>query len=305
MRALDASNPSTALHVWDHMGILYDVTPDVHAFTVMLDAACHVTLGGETFKGTLQELGLSKFCFRWRLPFLSRHHYDHDDEHAEMGTTVTKSLDHAHCRTYEQLEKSLTVNEGDMWGNEWACHRAHRLFVDALFASWPFLTKVHPPPTRAIHTSSHDPAMAPLCNLKHFLMPPPPDSGPKLNINVDSDEDEDSSPPMLPIHPCSAYPSFSPDDATFRAEILLVGTTGTAPTEIPLILAWIRALGLTPGTRTLAYLCCVTTLCWDAMYLMCLVSSGKKRVFTHCTMPAGRTLRLESVSKHSTSVLVG
>jgi hypothetical protein len=84
-------------------------------------------------------------------------------------------------------------------------------------------------------------------------MPPPPDSGPKLNINVDGDEDEDSSPPMLPIHPRGAYPSFSPDDATFRAEILLVGTTGTAPTEIPLILAWMRALGLTPGTRTLAY----------------------------------------------------
>jgi hypothetical protein len=64
MRALSASNLSAALRVWDHMGIFYDVTPDACTFTVMLDAARHVTLGGETFKGALQELGLSKFHFQ-------------------------------------------------------------------------------------------------------------------------------------------------------------------------------------------------------------------------------------------------
>jgi hypothetical protein len=140
-----------------------------------------------------------------------------------------------------------------MFGNERACRQAHRLFIDALLASWPFPAEVRPPPpTRAVRTSSHDPATAPLRDLKHFLMPPPPDSDPKLDIDFD-DESQDLSPPTLPIHPRGAYPSFSPDDATFRAEILLVGTTGTAPTEIPLILAWMRALGLTPRTRTLAY----------------------------------------------------
>ncbi|KAH9970001.1 hypothetical protein BGW80DRAFT_1334121 [Lactifluus volemus] len=251
MRALDESNPSAALRVWDHMGTLYNVTPDARAFTVMLDAARHATLGGETFKGALQELGFSKFPFRWRLPFLS-HHRDHDDEPAELATAVTESLDRARRRTYEQLEQSLVVNKGDMWGNERACRRAHRLFKEALLASWPLLAEVRPPPTRAVRTSSHDPATAPLRDLKHFLMPPPPDSDPKLDIDFD-DESQDLSPPTLPIHLRGAYPSFSPDDATFRAEILLVGTTGTAPTEIPLILAWMRALGLTPRTRTLAY----------------------------------------------------
>jgi hypothetical protein len=102
-----------------------------------LDAARHATFGGETFKGALQELGFSKFPFRWRLPFLF-HHHEHDDEPAEMGTAMTESLDRARRRTYEQLEKSPTVNEGDMFGNERACRQAHRLFIDALLASWAF-----------------------------------------------------------------------------------------------------------------------------------------------------------------------
>jgi hypothetical protein len=141
-----------------------------------------------------------------------------------------------------------------MFDNERACRQAHRLFIDALLASWPFPAEVRPPPpTRAVRTSSHDPATAPLHDLKHFLMPPLPDSDPKLDIDFD-DESQDLSPPTLPIHPRGAYRSFSPDDATFRAEILLVGTTGTAPYRNPTDLGMDAGFG-THATYTHARLC--------------------------------------------------
>jgi hypothetical protein len=60
------------------------------------------------------------------------------------------------------------------------------------------------------------------------------------------------STPLLPIHPHGAYPSFAPDDATFRAAVLLLGTSRCA-SQIPQTLAWMRALGVPPRVRTLAY----------------------------------------------------
>jgi hypothetical protein len=83
MYSLDESNPSAALRVWDHMGTLYDVTPESRGFAVMR-STLHVTRRSAV-----------------------RHF-------AEMGTAMTESLDRARRRTYEQLEKSPIVNEGDM-----------------------------------------------------------------------------------------------------------------------------------------------------------------------------------------------
>ena len=59
---------------------------------------------------------------------------------------------------------------------------------------------------------------------------------------------------LLPVHarPMAYCPSFAPDDATFRAAVLLLGAARAAK-EIPLLLARMRALGIVPRTRTLAY----------------------------------------------------
>jgi hypothetical protein len=75
----------------------HPVALDAHAFTIMLS--------GETFKGALHELGISQF---------------HDFRSSYPTTAITESLDRARRRTYEQLEKSLTFNEDDTWGNEQA-----------------------------------------------------------------------------------------------------------------------------------------------------------------------------------------
>ena len=259
MRVLSVTNPSAALRVWEYMGILYDTTPDALAFTSMLNAARRATLYGESFAGAMQELG---FDFQFRLPFTK------PAMAALPELTDTGSLDGARRKAYEKLEKSLVVNEGDMWGGERAWRRAHRIFTNALLAGWPTLADVRPP-AHAVRSSFESSATAPLRDLKRFLSPSNPiedgveSSAPRpiltrynhpVHTDVDTEGNTDlyHSPPLLPIHPRGAYPSLAPDDATFRAAVLLLGTSRAA-NEIPQTLAWMRALGIVPKTRTLAY----------------------------------------------------
>jgi hypothetical protein len=54
--------------------------------------------------------------------------------------------------------------------------------------------------------------------------------------------------------PLGVYSSFSPDDALFRAEVHLLGTTQTAVNKIPPISAWRHILDLTLLMRALNYL---------------------------------------------------
>lgn len=261
MCVLSTTYPTAALRLWDYMGILYGTTPDARAFTIMLVAARHATLKGESFAGAMQELG---FDFRFRLPFAK------PAIETQLGDpAAAESLDGARRRAQAKLEKSLGVNEGDMWGGERAWRRAHRIFTSALLAGWPALNDVRPA-ARAVRASGETTATAPLRDLTRFLLPAnaieegsdgaatrtaltPHDTSPLLHAPTDVDGDaEMHTPPLLPIHPRGAYPSFAPDDATFRAAVLLLGTVRAAG-EIPQTLAWMRALRVKPRPRTLAY----------------------------------------------------
>ena len=259
MRVLSVTNPSSALQLWEHMGVLYATTPDALSFTTMLDAARQATLNGDSFAGAMQELG---FDLRFRLPFAKPDRTTGSGSEMESSTTADAgSLDRTRRRSYSKLERSLAVNEGDMWGGERAWRRAHRIFTSALLAGWPALADVRAP-ARAIRSSGENPATSPLLDLKSFLTLPRHDTIPndenKNVLEVDfslPDDPPDHHPsftPLLPIHPHNAYPSFAPDDATFRAAVLLLGTARCA-SQIPQTLAWMRALGVVPRVRTLAY----------------------------------------------------
>jgi hypothetical protein len=238
MRALSTTNPSGALHLWDQMHILYGTIPDAHAFSIMLDAARHATLNGDSFAGAIQELGLP-----FRIPFRRAH----------APTPTSSSLDLARRTSHTMLRSALTSSKGDMWGSERAWRRAYRLFTDALLAAWPTLAEVRAP-AHAMRASGDGAATAPLRDLGRFLIPgraPIPTPTP---TEVEPDDHDHAPPLLLPVHARGAAycPSFAPDDATFRAAILLLGTARAAG-EIPLLLARMRALGITPRTRTLAY----------------------------------------------------
>jgi hypothetical protein len=250
MRVLGVTNPSASLQLWEQMGTLYAATPNANSFTIMLTAARHATLDGDSFAGAMQEIG---FDLRLRLPFSnpdkSMVARSGTEESAAVGP---ESLDRARRRSYEKLESSLVVKEGDMWGGERAWRRAHRIFTSALLAGWPALADVRAP-AHAVRSSGERPATAPFRDLKSFLTPSQPQPHTAMPIDKHNYlEDDDPNPPLLPIHPHGAYPSFAPDDATFLAAVLLLGTARCA-SQIPLTLAWMRALEIKPRKRTLAY----------------------------------------------------
>ncbi|KAH9040913.1 hypothetical protein EDB83DRAFT_2228256 [Lactarius deliciosus] len=236
MRVLAATNPSAALRLWEHMGILYGTAPDAHAFAIMLGAARHATLNGDSLAGAMRELGLP-----FRMPF---------SRQPDVTPPLSSSLDRARRTSYAQLKRALVTSEGDMWGSERAWRRAYRIFTDALLAAWPALAQVRAP-AHAMRASGDGAATAPLRDLGRFLVPRS-SSSPVENEKVDVIDD--GLPPLLPVHTHAAgyCPSFAPDDATFRAAVLLLGAARAAG-EIPLVLAWMRALGVVPRTRTLAY----------------------------------------------------
>ena len=259
MRVLCVTNPSGALQLWEHMGALYAATPNALSFTIMLNAARHATLNGDSFSGAMQELG---FDLRLRLPFSKPDGtmVAQSGTETESTTVSRESLDRARRRSYEKLEKSLVVNEGDMWCGERAWRRAHRIFTSALLAGWPVLVHVRAP-AHAIRSSGERPATAPFRDLKNFLTPSPPQSNTSMPIDEYNSSNypeeyfsppDDPNPPLLPIHPHGAYLSFTPDDSTFRAAVLLLGTSRCA-SQIPQTLAWMRALDIWPRVFTLAY----------------------------------------------------
>ena len=252
MRVLRVTNPSASLQLWEQMSILYGVTPNALSFTIMLDAARHATLRGESFTGAMQELG---FDLRLRLPFSNP---DNTMVAPQSGTEKEptavgpESLDRARRRSYEKFERSLTVNEGDMWGGERAWRRAYRTFTSALLAGWPELAEVRAP-AHAVRSSGEGPATAPFRDLKSFLIPSQPDDPkPPLVPLLPVHPGDHNNPPLLPIHRNGAYMSFVPDEPTFHAAVLLLGIARGA-SQIPQVLAWMRALGIKPRTRMLSY----------------------------------------------------
>jgi hypothetical protein len=259
MRVLGVTNPSASLQLWEHMGTLYAATPNANSFAIMLNAARHATVRGDSFAGAMQELG---FDFRLRLPFSKPYKtmVARPETEIESIPAGPESLDRARRRSYEKIKKSLVVNEGDMWGGERAWRRAHRIFTSSLLAGYPALADVRAP-VRAIRSTGESPAIAPFRDLKNFLTQSRPQPHTTMSIdkynssNYPEDDlslSDDPNPPLLPIHPRGAYPSFAPDDATFLASVLLLGIARCAG-QIPLMLAWMRALDIKPRRRTLAY----------------------------------------------------
>lgn len=55
---LATTNASAALCPWERMDFLYGTIPNVHAFTIILDAVQHATLNSENFASAMQVLGI-------------------------------------------------------------------------------------------------------------------------------------------------------------------------------------------------------------------------------------------------------
>ena len=74
----------------EDMDILHGIVPDVHAFTIMLNAVGHATLNCKRLVGAMQELGIP---FTFRLPF-------HRSPAASPALPEASMLDCTHRRSF-------------------------------------------------------------------------------------------------------------------------------------------------------------------------------------------------------------
>ncbi|KAI0062594.1 hypothetical protein BV25DRAFT_648856 [Artomyces pyxidatus] len=229
MRALtESGRPDAALRLWDHMHMLYGTKPDAMTLTHMLTAARLASHSFESISSAFRELGFINPFQKAEGPDKSHH----------------KSLASARQDAWLELKQRLGTNAKgtDIWGGEVAWRRARHIFRHILFTNWPGLSRVAAP-ARAVRASSDDVAESPFLDLRRFLAP-------TLSAQL-------PQPAPLSLTPADRlgargmHPEIFPTDATFRAYIVLLGCQRHAG-EIPLAIAWMRALEVRPDVPTLA-----------------------------------------------------
>ncbi|KAI0092290.1 hypothetical protein BDY19DRAFT_1084865 [Irpex rosettiformis] len=222
--------PDAVFAFWDAMGVLYHLSPDVYTLNIMLGTARWARKYDQSLRGAfrsaLAEFGLS----RSRRAILDM----------VEGTAPEKIRKQVVSYIESTLDPDYPPRVTGQWGPEPASTAAVRIAVQVFLGNWPQLRAVRPP-VRTTRRRPNDPATAPLLDLFHTLS--------------ESPYDDDHPTPLLHLLPEDAppypYPYIYPTDLTFRAFFDLLACE-LLHTEIPVALAWMRALEIRPSKTTLA-----------------------------------------------------
>lgn len=202
--------------LWERMGELFNVRPDVYTFSILLKTARFASKCNPTFRGALAEIGLSGFLGKdAQSEDLTR-----DDYFLEAETTINREA---------------TKGSSGLWNGERAGQVALRVVHEIIFSNWPELRDV-PSPAQALRPTGDFQGSFPMTTLLRTVL-----------------RRETAPPPAPAASPRSArpYAGIILDDLAFRAYIDVLASEAEIP-QIPLALAWMRALGVRPSQDTLA-----------------------------------------------------
>jgi pentatricopeptide repeat protein len=221
--------PDLVFAIWDYLGVLYRLRPDVVTLNTLLFsaiAASHCTL---TFQGALAQIK----SIIWTTP----------EPIVPLGREAVVAL----------IKGKVVDNDGDpitemtengMWRDVPAWQVVVSIFKKVMLGNWPELRHVRPP-AHAVRRSMDS---SPMGELIRSLSRSPAD--PSLSLI-----------PTELVTECE-YPDIVPDDETFFRYICICGTHELS-SHIPLVLAWMRALNVEPSKGTLT----VSILFWSEVSL--------------------------------------
>jgi hypothetical protein len=222
--------PDVVFTLWDSMNVLYNVSPDVYTFNILLGTARWASKYDNTLRGAfrnaLAEFGLGRSL---QIP-------------KAAGAFATKKEYRdsvvSHMKTMLDPDTRHTIT--GKWGTEPATRTTLRIAVQVFIGNWPHLRHLRPP-VRATRRSPDDPASSPLSDMINSLSEQSPDEAtPTILLRF--------LPKETPLYP---YPYIYPTDVTFRAFLDLLAASALH-SEIPVVLTWMRALGVRPSKSTLA-----------------------------------------------------
>ena len=228
-----SGRPDVAFMLWDHTELLYGVTPDASVLNVLLEIARVVVKYGETFAGFWANLRARRSPTHTD-SFSSPFHVPRRDE-------VVESLRLALDDSTRKMN-----NPTGLWGEAQAWQKATKIFCHTVLGNNPKLLHIVPPVT-AIRSSAGDIHRHPWAEFIRSIEGPSPADGAFHGVDVNSP----ASLARLGLYPLRAYPKITPTKTTFHNQIYLLGMCGQA-SQIPMVLAWMKELGVTPFEKTIA-----------------------------------------------------
>lgn len=206
--------PSAVFALWDYMGVLWGLRPDVYSLNIVLQTARWSIKYNSTLHGAMAR------WTRFREP---------DDPGVTPGWNPRV---HARRRMILLTNGKKNFRPHSLWNGEPAARRALGLAVRVLLSNWPHLRKVHSPlPMRA--SSILERVLG-----SHREKLPKSQVSPLVALAEEWLVDE-------------TYLQIVPTDVTFRAILDLLDANDLT-TEVPLVMAWMRKLQIPPSGNTFA-----------------------------------------------------
>jgi pentatricopeptide repeat protein len=208
--------PDVVFRLWNYMETLYGIRPDAKSLSILLKATRVATKNDNSFKGAL----------------------------AHMARLLRKPP--ASPRSREEIVSSMKDILGDPdrglvpyrsgWDDVPAWQVARQIFHEVVLGNWPTLKHVQPP-AAAVRVPGDDNSFWPVLQLPRSITKPSSNtvSHPQVNLHLATN---------------ALYPEIVPTNETFLRYIQVLGEH--FPSEIPLALAWMRALKIEPRRLTLA-----------------------------------------------------
>ncbi|EPQ55890.1 hypothetical protein GLOTRDRAFT_121282 [Gloeophyllum trabeum ATCC 11539] len=223
--------PDVVYVLWDHMEALYGVRPDVETLNKLLEAAYLGAKLDDTFAGFIANLKL-KNPFHWPA-----------DPSAEVAPGKRRQV------LVERIKAAIADRKAPKgtWNDEPAWRVTRRIFQEVILGNWPHLNDIEPP-AHAVRVSPDALIESPVLDLARNILRARRHNDDNARTNAPQSPASDA-PVMLDEF--GPYPQILPTDATFRAYIVLCGAHAHAG-DIPLALAWMRALAIPPRKATLA-----------------------------------------------------
>ena len=221
--------PDAVFKFWDHMGVLYGTEPNTETLSILLQSARLACRLDDTFSGALAQMGLIN-------PFRRRKVYQPHQSREEAIDEILTVIGHP-------SRGGLRRYTSGIWNDQIPLEAARKVFLQALFGNDTNrrLLSVEPPanPMRSSYdsdaSSSADSVidLIPKISSKKYVFTPPPD--------------------LLTPEGKSHYPQIVISNANCFNYITLLGVCGgKRAAEIPLVLAWMKELGIVPRESTIA-----------------------------------------------------
>jgi hypothetical protein len=219
---LRIARPDIVFMMWEHMEMLYNVKPDSHSLTTLCQASRLADrLDANSLAASITRIGLSN-------PFRRPHANPSNREEAVQ--TINQML----------KEKGGKSAKG-IWKNALAAHGVRNAFQEIIFSNWPEMKDINAPAHAVRRGDANE---SPLREMAQSIAQ-------SLSFINTREQRERELPPHITFASPSQG-SIIPSESAFSAYIVLLGTSSYQH-EIPLVLAWMRALHIRPRRPTVCF----------------------------------------------------